>query len=173
VGHPTDTARAFFYAQGIVQGAAMSKHLPAAFTFGLSLAAATTLMAQAPATDVDALTRTPALHVQQAPSGVQYLSGGVGTQERDAMRALESEFPLEIQFTNRAGEYAVAQQVRVLDARGQVVAVQNAGPLVMFKLPPGHYQVQAQFGRQTQQREVDVGNGASLLRWATPGNSHD
>jgi propanediol utilization protein len=153
----------------------MTSHLPAAFTFGLSLAAATTLMAQAPVADVDAVTDTPALHVQQAANGVQYLNGGVGTQERNAMNALAPEFPLEIMFTNHGGEYAVAEQVRVLNDSGEVVAVRNAGPLVMFKLPPGRYEVQAQFGQLTQQRIVHVGsNGSpSVLHWAATPTRHD
>ena len=43
----------------------MSKHTPAVLTFALSLAAATTLMAQAPAADVDAITPTRAAAVEQ------------------------------------------------------------------------------------------------------------
>lgn len=142
----------------------MNKHTPAALTFALSLAAATTLMAQAPANDVDAVTSTPVVRVQQAGS-VQYLSGGVGEQERTAMQSLRGEFPLQIQFSGKAGEYGVADEVRVNNGQGQVVAVQNAGPLLMVKLPPGRYTVEADFAGRTQRRAVHVGHGGQVLHW--------
>jgi hypothetical protein len=135
-------------------------------TFILSVVAASTLMAQAPSTDVDAVTTTPAVHVQEA-NGVQYLSGGVGDLERQAMRSHQQEFPLQVLFSGKAGELGVANQVRVLDGANQVVAVQNAGPLLMLKLPPGHYTVEADFNGGVQRRSVHVGRGPQLLHWAS------
>jgi len=144
----------------------MKRHTPAAMTFILSVVAASTLMAQAPSTDVDAVTTTPAVRVQEA-DGVQYLSGGVGDQERQAMRSHQQEFPLQILFSGKAGELGLANQVRVLDGANQVVAVQNAGPLLMLKLPPGHYTVEAAFNGGVQRRSVHVGQGPHLLHWAS------
>jgi hypothetical protein len=53
----------------------MKRHTPAALTFAISLVAATTLMAQAPADDIDAVTSTPAVQVQQEEDA-QSLVGG-------------------------------------------------------------------------------------------------
>jgi hypothetical protein len=145
----------------------MRKHTPAIVTFVLSLAAATTLLAQAPSADVDSVTSTPALRVQQS-GGVQYLNGGAGEQERGAMKALQSEFPLQIVFSGKSGEYGVADQVRVSDGSRQLVSVDNAGPVLMVKLPPGHYTVEADFAGKTQRHAVQVGNAPRTLHWASP-----
>ena len=145
----------------------MKRHTPAAITFAFSVVAASTLMAQAPSTDVDAVTSTPAVQVQQAPGGVQYLNGGIGDQERQAMRSHQQEFPLQILFSGKAGELGTANQVRVHNGAGEVVAVQNAGPLLMLKLPPGRYTVEADFNGGVQRRSVHVGQGPQLLHWAS------
>lgn len=145
----------------------MKKHTPAAITLLVSLLGATMLMTQAEATDVDAVTATPALNVQQW-GNVQYLNGGVGDTERAAMRSLQSEFPLQIVFSGKAGEYGVANQVRVIGPSGTVAAVDHAGPLVMFKLPPGRYTIEADFPGRTEKRAVSLnGDGSHLLHWAT------
>lgn len=145
----------------------MMKHTPAAITLLVSLLGASTLITQAEATDVDAMTTTPALHVQQW-GNVQYLNGGVGEAERSAMQSLQGEFPLELVFSGKAGEYGTANQVRVLGAHGTVASVDNAGPLVMFKLPPGRYTVEADFPGRTERRVVTVGDaGNATVHWST------
>ena len=145
----------------------MKRHTPAAMTFVLSLVAATTLMAQASSADVDAVTTTPALRVQQV-AGVQFLNGGAGEEERTAMRSLGSDFPLQIVFSGKGGEYRVADRVRVLGSQGEVVAVPKAGPLLMVKLRPGRYTVEADFAGQTERRTVDVPDGGRLVHWTGP-----
>jgi hypothetical protein len=54
----------------------MKRHTPAALAFVISLAAATTLMAQAPSDDVDAVTSTPAL--QQAGNAADPVNAAAG-----------------------------------------------------------------------------------------------
>jgi hypothetical protein len=144
----------------------MTKHAPAAFTFAFSLVAASTLMAQAPSSDVDAVTSTPAIQVQQA-NGVSFVSGGAGVAERTQLRNMESGYPLAIEFSGKAGEMAVAKELRVLDSSGKVVAIPDAGPVVMVSLPPGRYTVEADFNGTVQRRTVDLGQGHQVLHWAT------
>lgn len=143
------------------------KHAPAALTLALSLVAATTLLAQAPSADVDAVTATPALRVQEQ-AGVQFLNGGTGEQERTAMRALQTEFPLQVVFSGKAGELGVADQVRVLSGSQQLVAVNNAGPLLMVKVPPGRYTVEADIAGKTQRRAVQLHNAPKTVHWSSP-----
>jgi hypothetical protein len=144
-----------------------TRHAPAVITLALSLAAATTLLAQAPTADVDAVTDTPALRVQEQ-GGVQFLNGGTGDPERNAMRALHSEFPLQIVFSGKAGELGVADQVRVLNGRQQMVSVDKAGPVLMVKLPPGHYTVEADIAGKTQRRAVQMGSAPKTVHWSSP-----
>jgi hypothetical protein len=132
----------------------------------LSLVAATTLMAQAPSTDVDAVTDTPALRVQQS-GGVQFLNGGAEDRERAAMRALHDEFPLQILFNGPAGAYGVANAVRVYNGSAPVLTVANAGPLLMVKVPPGRYTVEADFNGRSERRTISVAPGGALVHWGS------
>jgi hypothetical protein len=145
----------------------MKTHTPSVLTFALALAAASALTAQATAEDVDVITRTPAVRLQQS-SGVEYLNGGAGEQERAVMAPLQNQFPLHIVFSGRGGEYGVADQVRVIGAEGVVATVANAGPLVMFRLPPGRYTVEADIAGSTQKRSVNVGSQVQTLQWSSP-----
>jgi hypothetical protein len=144
----------------------MKKHTPATLALLLGLVGATTLMAQAPTHDIDAVTETPAVQVQQS-SGVQFLNGGAGEGERAAMRARQAEFPLQIVFSSPSGAYGVADRVRVSDPRGEVVAVHGAGPLLMFKLPPGRYTLEADFGGRSEKRQVQLTQAPQLVHWAS------
>jgi hypothetical protein len=145
---------------------AMKKHTPATLALLFGLVGATTLMAQAPTHDIDAVTDTPAVQVQQS-SGVQFLNGGVGVGDRAAMRARQAEFPLQIVFSAPSGAYGVADRVSVSGAKGEVVDVHGAGPLLMVKLPPGRYTVQADFGGHTERRLVQVAQAPQLVLWAS------
>lgn len=144
----------------------MTKHTPATLALLFGLVGATTLMAQAPTHDIDAVTDTPAVQVQQS-SGVQFLNGGAGEGERAAMRARQAEFPLQILFSAPSGAYGVADRVSVADAKGEVVSVHGAGPLLMVKLPPGRYTVEADFGGRTERRHVQVAQAPQLVHWAS------
>jgi hypothetical protein len=144
-----------------------TRHAPALITLTLSLVAATTLLAQAPTADIDAVTTTPALRVQEQ-DGVQFLNGGTGDQERSAMRALQAEFPLQIVFSGKAGEFGVADQVRVLSGQRQLVAVPKAGPLLMVKVPPGHYTLEADIAGKTQRRSVQLHDSPKTVHWSSP-----
>jgi hypothetical protein len=144
----------------------MKKHTPATLALLLGLVGATTLMAQAPTHDIDAVTESPAVQVQQS-SGVQFLNGGAGESERAAMRARQAEFPLQIVFSSPSGAYSVADRVRVSDPRGEVVAVHGAGPLLMVKLPPGRYTMEADFGGRVERRQVQLAQSPQLVHWAS------
>lgn len=144
----------------------LPRHAPAVITLALSLAAATTLLAQAPTADVDAVTDTPALRVQES-AGVQFLNGGTGESERNAMKALQSEFPLQIVFSDKSGALGVADHVRVLNGQQQLVSVDKAGPVLMVKLPPGRYTLEADFGGKMQRRSVQMSSAPKTVNWST------
>jgi hypothetical protein len=144
----------------------MTKHTPATLALLFGLVGATTLMAQAPTHDIDAVTDTPAVQVQQT-SGVQFLSGGAGEGERAAMRLRQAEFPLQIVFSAPSGAYGVADSVRVSNAGGEVMSVHGAGPLLMVKLPPGRYTVDADFGGRGERRTVQVAQAPQLVLWSS------
>ncbi|HVE49253.1 MAG TPA: hypothetical protein VNG69_06495 [Casimicrobiaceae bacterium] len=104
---------------------------------------------------------------QTVGSGVQYVTGGIGKGEADALRAQAKGFPLELQFSRRtetgnAFESDVA--VRIIDASGRaVLEIPAAQPIVLANVAPGRYTVEATANGQTKRQTVDVGKGRSNI----------
>src|ERR1700741_3281696 len=79
----------------------------------------------------------------QQTGNVTYLTGGIGDEERDAMKTVKSDYNLSLMSASKAGEFVGDTQVRILDREGNVVVNTYAGPLFYAQLPPGRYTVQA------------------------------
>jgi hypothetical protein len=125
----------------------------ARIALGLTLALVVTCAALAQT--APAAPEAPPPVVQRAGS-VEYLNGGAGEEERAAMTAQRSAFSLRIVFSQPGGAYAVADHVDV------------AGPLLMLKLAPGDYTVDARFVGRTERRQVRVGRDGTQLDWRLP-----
>ncbi len=135
----------------------------------LALAAATTAGAVEPnlaKTPLDA-TAASVLPKLQNANGVEYMNGGSGTEGVDYMKARGNEFPLQITFSGRGGEYGVAERLVVSSAGRELISVPDAGPLMMIKLAPGNYTLEATFKGVVEKRSVSVGNGISKVSWST------
>ena len=104
----------------------------------------------------------------QSTNGVAYMNGGSGTENADYMKSRGSEFPLQIVFSGRGGEYGVAEKVTIRSGGNELLTVPDAGPILMFKLPPGNYTVEASFKGVIEKRTVSIGRGVSKLNWNTP-----
>lgn len=102
-----------------------------------------------------------------AGPGVEYVNGGVTSDEADQLRAQAANYPLQIQFARamRSGNAFVAGVgVRVIDGRGaSVLSLPAADPILLADLPPGRYTVEATFEGQTKRQEVTIGRGHQKL----------
>jgi hypothetical protein len=95
--------------------------------------------------------------VIRAPSGVMYVTGGVGSDDVDRLKSMEKDFNVKLVFARTSGDYLSDVNVTVADASGQVVLqVTSRGPLLMAKLPPGSYQIDATFDGQPKKLKVTV-----------------
>lgn len=98
-------------------------------------------------------------------TGVEYVQGGAGEQEMQAVKAMQSQYPLHLVFSRNSGEYIVPDRITVTSADRVVLNVANAGPALLAKLPPGRYTIQADYLGSTQRRTVDVGRESKLVSW--------
>ena len=99
--------------------------------------------------------------------GIEYLNGGAGDEARAAIDAERGAFPLRLVFSVASGAYVVADRVDISDAQGKVFGVDHAGPMLLVKLPPGDYTVDASVGGRSEQRKVRVARETTTvnLRW--------
>jgi len=101
----------------------------------------------------------------QTRGDVQYVSGGIGKDEADAMKEAEAQFPLTLEFAasderptqDASAPYVSDAVVAIRDARGNdVLSARSDGPLLLVRLPSGSYTVEAEWNGVRKQRAVSV-----------------
>ncbi|MBS1191702.1 MAG: hypothetical protein H6R10_3494 [Rhodocyclaceae bacterium] len=103
--------------------------------------------------------------------GIDYLSGGVGKEEAQDVRAAAQDYSLAMTFTDTGGKFVSDVKVDVKKSNGEeVLSALSDGPMVLVNLPPGSYTVQATLGDQTQTRKVHIAKGQHrqvTMHWDT------
>ena len=112
----------------------------------------------------------------QTINGTTYVNGGIGKEEKAAMRDLAEQYRLRITFSQRDnGELLANVPIAIFDAQGKVVfELATAGPMLFVKLPAAKYQVRATFQGLSEVRQVDLSgsNGKNLyFHWKGPPRS--
>lgn len=102
---------------------------------------------------------------------VPCLSGGIGADEQETLRAVRQDYNLQLTLATRgSGEYQADAAISVSDAGGKpVLRLDGAGPLFFAQLAPGRYQVEVSVRGQSQRREVVLparGTRQLVLYWA-------
>lgn len=129
----------------------------------LATSAAAALAQSAP----DGLPTAPP-EVQQSGQ-VSVLNGGVGEEEVRWFKAQSAQYPLQVVFSGRGGEYGVADTLTLKRGADELVTVPEAGPWVMLGVPPGRYTVEASFDGLVERRVVQItGKGVQRIQWSTP-----
>jgi hypothetical protein len=104
----------------------------------------------------------------------EYVTGGVGMEERGQMLASKPDYNVRMTFATRGtGEYRSDVQVEISDTKGKVnVNARDAGPLMFVNLEPGRYRVTATAADgQVQRRDLQVQAGRSkdlYFYWTEP-----
>lgn len=80
----------------------------------------------------------------QTENGVPFVSGGLGVEERAALRRLGNKDNLELSFALRNNDYLGGAKVLIKDERGNtVLETASDGPLFYARLPKGTYTITA------------------------------
>jgi hypothetical protein len=105
----------------------------------------------------------------QSNGAVQYLSGGVGKEEADALKQQSADYALTLEFASARsaegdtspGAYVADVKVDIRDAQGrQMLDTTSIGPLLLVRLPPGDYTIVADWNGVRKQHSVDIPDGA-------------
>ena len=93
----------------------------------------------------------------QHQGDIAYVSGGVGSDESDALKRAAHHWPLAMRFTGPGADYLADVHVRIVGPHDtEVLKADSRGPYMLVKLPPGRYTVHAQYKDEDQTREVKV-----------------
>jgi len=109
----------------------------------------------------------------ETAQGYQFMSGGVGSGERDAIIEAAKSYNLGLSFAARSGQYLSDVKVLITDERGkEIVNTTAAGPLFYVELPGGRYNVTATYdGRSEEIKGLQVPSGSRVSRlfhWNVP-----
>jgi hypothetical protein len=93
----------------------------------------------------------------QTYAGIPYLSGGIGLDEREALRSLANEYNLQLSFALKRGNYLSDIEVLITDDRGAtVLAAVSQGPWFLTRLPVGTYRIRAKTLGESLEQMVHV-----------------
>jgi hypothetical protein len=99
----------------------------------------------------------------QTRGDVQFVTGGIGKDEADAMKQAEAQFPLTLEFAASNDKpvaaaptpYVSDALVDIRDAHGRgVFSARSEGPLVLVKLPAGSYTIEAEWNGVRKKRTI-------------------
>lgn len=96
-------------------------------------------------------------------AGIDYLNGGIGSEEADRMREMSAGYPVQMTFAQRnqgMDEFVADVNLRITDSRGRtVVDLLAQGPIFLLQVPPGSYTVEAEYQGEVKTRRLDVAPG--------------
>jgi hypothetical protein len=98
--------------------------------------------------------------------GTPLLTGGVGEEERAAMRREAAPYNLWLVFVERdTGQYVADVKVSILDGNAApVVDTVTDGPWLLARLQPGRYTVRTASGQEVPVTVSDAGHAMTILR---------
>jgi hypothetical protein len=98
--------------------------------------------------------------------GVEYMSGGIGSDEARLMETVSPRWPATFEFAikdHKGADFAANVRITVRDSSGTALLdnVVSGGPFMVARLEPGDYQVEARLGSQTLKQTLHVPQGAA------------
>ena len=97
--------------------------------------------------------------------GIQYITGGIGSEESEAMLELGKKWPLVLEFSQAHPQrplWVADVTVKIIDQKKKVVFdAMSDGPILLVDLAPGTYELQLVFEGRSLKKSVKVEEGKS------------
>lgn len=110
-----------------------------------------------PTVAVEAAQFPPAITIFEGKTaqGYPYMSGGIGSGEREAMEERAKGYNVKLVFAARDGSFISAVSIEIVTVKGaEVVSLTTDGPWFYIQLPQGSYSVKAGFKGETKEIKV-------------------
>lgn len=95
--------------------------------------------------------------------GIEYISGGIGSEESDALLALGKKWPLVLEFSQDHPQrplWVADVTVKIMDQKKKVVFEALCdGPIMLLKINPGKYDTEYSFEGKVLKRTLVVEEG--------------
>ena len=98
--------------------------------------------------------------LENARTKTPYLSGGIGTDERDALSAEAKKYNLKIVFATKGKSYLADIAVKIKDESGKtMIDATSDGPWFFTNLSQGKYTVFATMKEEALSQKVEIKQG--------------
>jgi hypothetical protein len=102
---------------------------------------------------------------RQTRDGITFLSGGIGADEEAEIRRAAADFGMQLEFTELErgalrGKWTADVEMVIKAGNQPLLRARSEGPLMLVRLRPGAYFVEATRGAARQVRRVEVRAGA-------------
>ena len=99
--------------------------------------------------------------------GVEYMTGGVGIDERQQMGETAKEYNVKAVFATTSGSYLSNITITIAKTSGdKVLEATSNGPWFFAKLPQGTYSIKAVYKGTEKTQTVEVGPGLKSVIFA-------
>ncbi len=102
----------------------------------------------------------------QTYQGIQYITGGIGSEESEGLLALGKTWPLTLEFSQDHPQrplWVADVSVKITDTKKKVVfEAMSDGPILLVKLAPGKYEGEFAYEGKVLKRPVVVEEGKFL-----------
>ena len=119
-------------------------------------------------------THPDALEVQ-TQNGIDYVAGGIGKEQAEAMKVAAHDYDLMLTFAADGGKYLADIDLQIEDMNGNsLLKTVSEGPLFLAHLPVGRYKITASAQGTSHTRIVNIGGERptkAVLQW--PGYAMD
>jgi len=104
----------------------------------------------------------------QRQGEVTFISGGVGSNESEAMRSAARHWPLALRFSNPNNDYLTGVRVYITDPHGgEILQADSRGPYMLVRLRQGRYIVRVSYQENEQTQPIEVrGKGEARLAFS-------
>jgi len=98
--------------------------------------------------------------VVQQQGDISYVSGGIGTDERDELEAVKHNYNLRVMNADKTGHFSGDTHITISDSKHNVLLDAPGGPLFYANLPKGHYIVEG-FSQDLNKKQAIAITGKS------------
>jgi hypothetical protein len=95
--------------------------------------------------------------VEQKQAEVNFLTGGIGDDERSLIQAAKASYNVHITNIGAENAFVGESEIRISNSNDVELLRVNAGPLLYVQLPAGKYTIHATRGDETKNLPLTVG----------------
>lgn len=101
----------------------------------------------------------PAPVTPKQAGNIEFITGGIGDEERTSMEAVKNDYNLHVMSAGRDGAFTGSMTLTILDKENQQILQTDIGPLFYAKLPDGTYTVEGTHNNQTKSEKISLAKG--------------